>query len=63
MADDELVDPLAALIAEIDQWARNASHIARAQKAHFDALIEAGFTEAQALHLTGAFWKSSGGSD
>jgi hypothetical protein len=50
MPSDEHNDPLPALIAEIDQTLAMAGELARAVRAYYDAFIEEGFTEKQALY-------------
>lgn len=50
--DDEMPpDPIAALIANIDQVQATMPHIARMARIHFDAYINEGFNERQALYL------------
>lgn len=49
--DDMPVDPLPALMADLDQALAMASEVARLLKGHFDAFVEEGFTEKQALYL------------
>jgi hypothetical protein len=54
MSDEPMPpDPLGAMIAEIDQIIANSKEIARMNKGLFDSYLEAGFTEKQALYLTG----------
>lgn len=50
--DDVPQDPLPALIAGIDQAIAMVPQLARYARALFDGLVDEGFTEAQALHLT-----------
>ena len=50
MADDQH-DPLPAIIAELDQALAMAGQGARVAKGLFDAYVEEGFTEKQALYL------------
>jgi len=50
--DDQPVDPLLALQAQIDQMAALAPELARAAKSIFDAFQGEGFTSQQALYLT-----------
>ena len=49
--DESPIDPLPGLLADLDQALAMAGQIARLVKGHFDAFVEEGFTEKQALYL------------
>jgi hypothetical protein len=51
-------DPLPGMIAEIDQALEMIGQQARVTKAAFDAYIEEGFNEKQALYLAASFFKT-----
>jgi hypothetical protein len=53
----EPVDPLPAMLAAIDQALKMVGEQARVTKAHYDAYIEQGFNNKQALYLAAMFWK------
>jgi len=52
MDPDDIVDPLIAQRAELDQALAGLGEAARAAKSAFDAYLTEGFTEGQALYLT-----------
>jgi hypothetical protein len=52
--DENPVDPLAVLRAEIDQMVALAPEVARTARAWFDAFVREDFTEKQALYLAAA---------
>lgn len=54
MSDDEIPDPLAAL----DQLLRAAQDLANVVRSYFVALVNAGFSEAQALELAAEYQTS-----
>jgi len=62
MSDEAPIDPLATMIAELDQFLANMGQLARLQKGMFDEYVEAGFSEKQALYLAAAHFRSDGGS-
>lgn len=47
----------------LDEMARGARDLARVVKAQFDGFVEVGFTEAQALRLTGDWMRAGLGGD
>ena len=52
-ADEEPpVDPLPALLANIDQALSMAGELARLARGYYDAFKHAGFSDAQAVYLT-----------
>lgn len=57
--NDQPVDPLPALVAAMEQALMYAPMIARQNKALYDAHVEQGFTEKQALYLTAKWWEST----
>ena len=60
MNDKEFGDILAVGRAAVDQMIACMPEIARLMYAYFCHLVEAGFTEAQALQLTGEYVKTMG---
>lgn len=52
----EPVDPLPALVAELDQMLKTIPMWAQVTKARYDGLIEIGFTPQQALYITAFQW-------
>jgi hypothetical protein len=56
--EERPVDPLPALIAEIDQALKMAGEMARVSRAHYDAYREEGFSDKQALYLTACFFRA-----
>jgi hypothetical protein len=58
--DEAPVDPLPGLIAGIDQALKMAGEVARAHRAYYDAFIEEGFTERQALYAAVSWLKGTG---
>jgi hypothetical protein len=64
MPDEEHpVDPFHKLLADIDQAIAVSGELARYQKGLYDAYIEAGFTEKQALYMASEHMKPSGPRD
>ena len=58
MDEEQPIDPLPALIAEIDQALKMAGEMARVSRAHYMAYLEEGFSPKQALYLAAAFFRS-----
>jgi hypothetical protein len=52
MPEDKPFDPLPGFLAEMDQMLKIVPQLARYAKGLFDAFVEQGFTEEQALRLT-----------
>lgn len=49
--------------ADLEEIARGLRDFARSTKAQFDALVEVGFTESQALYLSAAFIRANLSND
>lgn len=58
MPENEPVDPLPALIAELDQALKMAGQMARIVRAHYEAYLEEGFTDKQALFLAASNFRA-----
>jgi hypothetical protein len=52
MTDETPADPLPKLLADIDQALVMLKERARYERGAFEAYVDAGFTDAQALYLT-----------
>lgn len=63
--DDQNVDPLPAMMAELDQAVAmvlaNAANVAIAARGAYEAYVAEGFTERQALYLTACGLKDNPG--
>jgi hypothetical protein len=52
---DEHFDPLPKMIADLDQALEMAGQVARMTRGHYEAFIEEGFNDKQALYLAIAY--------